>query len=105
MITKQNILTLLTICFFIGCADQNATLDNGLYAKIETSKGSIILKLAIDKAPITVANFVSLSEGNNPRVSKEFKSKMFYNGLKFHRVINDLHPGGDPLEMERRTRL
>ena len=76
MITKQNILTLLAICFFIGCADQNATLDNGLYAKIETSKGPIILKLAIDKAPITVANFVSLSEGDNPRVNEEFKSKI-----------------------------
>ena len=98
MITKQNILTLLAICFFIGCADQNATLDNGLYAKIETSKGPIILKLAIDKAPITVANFVSLSEGDNPRVNEEFKSKMFYNGLKFHRVIDDfMIQGGDPL--------
>ena len=81
MIRKKIISALLAICFFIGCADQNTALDNGLYAKIETSKGSIILKLAIDKAPITVANFVSLSEGNNPRVRKEFKSKMFYNGL------------------------
>ena len=98
MITKQNILTLLAIYFFIGCADKNTALDNGLYAKIETSKGPIILKLAIDKAPITVANFVSLSEGDNPRVSEEFKSKMFYNGLKFHRVINDfMIQGGDPL--------
>ena len=98
MISKQNILTLLALYFFIGCADQKTTLDNGLYAKIETSKGSIILKLAIDKAPITVANFVSLIEGDNPRVSEEFKSKMFYNGLKFHRVINDfMIQGGDPL--------
>ena len=56
------------------------------------------MKLAIDKAPITVANFVSLSEGDNPRVSEEFKSKMFYNGLKFHRVIDDfMIQGGDPL--------
>ena len=98
MIPKQNILTLLVICFFISCADQNTALDNGLYAKIETSKGPIILKLSIDKAPNTVANFVSLSEGNNPRVSEEFKSKMFYNGLKFHRVIDDfMIQGGDPL--------
>ncbi|PWH10572.1 peptidylprolyl isomerase [Bacteroidetes bacterium SCGC AAA795-G10] len=98
MIPKQNILTLLVICFFVSCADQNTALDNGLYAKIETSKGPIILKLSIDKAPNTVANFVSLSEGNNPRVSEEFKSKMFYNGLKFHRVIDDfMIQGGDPL--------
>ena len=89
MILKKIISTLLIINLIIGCADQNPDLDKGLYAKIETSKGPIFLKLAINKAPITVANFVSLSEGDNPRVSEEFKSKMFYNGLKFHRVIND----------------
>ena len=98
MILKKIISTLLIINLIIGCADQNPDLDKGLYAKIETSKGPIFLKLAINKAPITVANFVSLSEGDNPRVSEEFKSKMFYNGLKFHRVINDfMIQGGDPL--------
>ena len=98
MVLKKIISTLLIINLIIGCADQNPDLDKGLYAKIETSKGPIFLKLAINKAPITVANFVSLSEGDNPRVSEEFKSKMFYNGLKFHRVINDfMIQGGDPL--------
>tara|TARA_Y200000002_G_scaffold367099_1_gene358774 strand:- start:102 stop:1184 length:1083 start_codon:yes stop_codon:yes gene_type:complete len=98
MVLKKIISTLLIINLIIGCADQNPDLDKGLYAKIETSKGPIFLKLAIKKAPITVANFVSLSEGDNPRVSEEFKSKMFYNGLKFHRVINDfMIQGGDPL--------
>ena len=98
MILKKIISTFLIINLIIGCADQNPDLDKGLYAKIETSKGPIFLKLAINKAPITVANFVSLCEGDNPRVSEEFKSKMFYNGLKFHRVINDfMIQGGDPL--------
>ena len=98
MILKKIFSILLIINLIIGCADQNPDLDKGLYAKIETSKGPIFLKLAINKAPITVANFVSLSEGDNPRVSEEFKSKMFYNGLKFHRVINDfMIQGGDPL--------
>ena len=70
MIRKQNILTLIVFYLFIGCADKNTALDNGLYAKIDTNKGHIILKLAIEEAPITVANFVSLSEGDNPRVSE-----------------------------------
>jgi len=68
-----------------------------LYADIQTNKGSILLKLAYDKAPITVANFVALSEGENPKVSDEFKSKKYYNGIKFHRVIPDfMIQGGDP---------
>ena len=64
---------------------------------IQTNNGSIILKLAFDKAPITVANFVSLSEGENQKVSEEFKSKKYYDGIKFHRVIPDfMIQGGDP---------
>ena len=56
------------------------------------------MKLSIKEAPVTVANFVSLSEGDNPRVNQEFKSKTFYDGLKFHRVIDDfMIQGGDPL--------
>ena len=57
----------------------------------------MVIKLAYEKAPITVANFVSLSEGSNTYVSEEFKSKKFYNGLKFHRVIAEfMIQGGDP---------
>ena len=46
-------------------------------------------------APITVANFVSLSD-ENPKVSEEFKSKKYYNGIKFRRVIPDFMIRGDP---------
>ena len=84
---KKLIAPLLIILISIGCKTQYPDLESGLYADIKTTKGSIVVKLAHEKAPITVANFVSLSEGNNPMVSEEFKSKKFYNGLKFHRVI------------------
>jgi peptidylprolyl isomerase len=81
----------------VGCKTQYPDLDSGLYADIQTNKGSILLKLAYDKAPITVANFISLSEGENQKVSEEFKSKKYYNGIKFHRVIPDfMIQGGDP---------
>jgi FKBP-type peptidyl-prolyl cis-trans isomerase len=72
--------------------------DQGIFAEIETSKGKISVKLEYQKTPITVANFISLSEGTNTFVTDEkFKGKHFYDGLKFHRVIADfMIQGGDP---------
>ena len=80
---KKTILTILIISLITACNNNYPNLDSGLYAKISTKKGSIIIKLEMEKAPITVANFVSLSEGENPKVNEIYKSKKFYNGLKF----------------------
>lgn len=89
---------MLLLSLLLACKSQYPDLDAGLYADIQTDKGAILVKLAHEEAPITVANFVSLSEGTNPMVNEEFKSKKFYNGLKFHRVIADfMIQGGDPL--------
>lgn len=72
-------------------------LQDGLYADMETNKGDVLLKLEYKKAPITVANFVSLATGNNPYVKEELKEKPYYNGIVFHRVIeNFMIQGGDP---------
>ena len=72
--------------------------QEGIYATIETNKGNITVELFYQKAPITVANFISLAEGNNPFMTIEkLKGKPFFDGLKFHRVIADfMIQGGDP---------
>jgi peptidyl-prolyl cis-trans isomerase A (cyclophilin A) len=71
----------------------------GIFATIATNKGNITVELFYKKTPITVANFISLAEGKNPFVTLEkLKGKPFFDGLKFHRVINDfMIQGGDPL--------
>lgn len=70
----------------------------GIFATIATNKGNIVLQLEYKKTPVTVANFISLSEGKNTFVTDaKLKGKPFYDGLKFHRVIADfMIQGGDP---------
>ena len=55
-------------------------------AIFETSKGSITVNLAPEHVSLTVANFVNLVQ------------RGYYDGLKFHRVIDDfMVQGGCPL--------
>jgi cyclophilin family peptidyl-prolyl cis-trans isomerase len=78
-------------------SSQHADLGEGLFADINTTKGEIIVKLEAEKTPVTVANFVSLAEGNNPFVTDSLKGKKYYDGLIFHRVMKDfMIQGGDP---------
>lgn len=92
------IITLISMVFF-GCkSSKYADLGDGIFADIQTSKGDIIVRLEYEKTPVTVANFVSLAEGNSPFVSDDFKEKKYYDGLIFHRIIKDfMIQGGDPL--------
>jgi peptidyl-prolyl cis-trans isomerase A (cyclophilin A) len=84
--------------FFTSCKDKYKDVKDGLYAEIETPKGSILIQLEYQKAPITVANFVTLIEGTNPYVKPEYKEKPFYDKLLFHRVEPGfVIQGGDPL--------
>ncbi|PXY39138.1 peptidylprolyl isomerase [Flavobacterium cheongpyeongense] len=96
---KSILLFLLAVTSFYSCKDEHSNLPDGLYAEIETSKGSIIVELDYKKAPVTVANFVTLAEGKNEFVADEkLKNKPFFDGLKFHRVIeNFMIQTGDPL--------
>ena len=76
--------------------DNQSNLENGMYAKMKTTKGEILIQLEFEKTPLTVANFVGLSEGKIQNNAKE-KGTPYYDGLKFHRVIADfMIQGGCP---------
>src|SRR5690606_16817094 len=80
-----------------ACQDKYPDLKDGLYAEIITNKGTMVVELEYKKAPITVANFISLAEGTNTLVDSTYKGKKYYNGLTFHRIIKDfMIQGGDP---------
>lgn len=97
-------LMLFVLVFTVSCKknDKNQEkvkdLTDGIYAIISTDKGDIMLQLEPEKTPMTVANFITLAEGNNDYVADQYKGKPFYNGLKFHRVMKDfMIQGGDPM--------
>ncbi len=63
-------------------------MKEGLFALIHTSKGEINIRLEFEKTPGTVGNFVGLATG---KIKNDIKpiGEPYYDGLKFHRVIND----------------
>ncbi|AWM14714.1 peptidylprolyl isomerase [Flavobacterium sp. NRK F10] len=71
-------------------------MQDGIYAKFNTPKGSILVKLTHDKTPGTVGNFVGLAEGHLENNVLPM-GKPYYDGLTFHRVIPDfMIQGGCP---------
>ncbi len=65
--------------------DMQIDVKKGYVATFATSKGDIVIELAPQYAPVTVNNFVALARDG------------FYNGLNFHRVINNfMIQGGCP---------
>ncbi|WP_298487728.1 peptidylprolyl isomerase [uncultured Maribacter sp.] len=72
-------------------------MQDGIYAKFNTTKGEILVKLTHDKTPGTVGNFVALAEGKMENSAKS-AGEAYYDGLSFHRVIPDfMIQGGCPL--------
>lgn len=92
-----------TLCYLIERPISKPA--EGLFAVFQMSHGgvpagSFTCQLHDDKAPIAVANFISLVEGtrgwiDNPR--GRISNTSYYNGLKLHRIVqNFMIQGGDP---------
>src|SRR5689334_20898220 len=66
-------------------ADQEflKTAADGLYAKLETTRGDIYAMLEFTQTPMTVANFVGLAEGTITNTAKP-AGQPYYDGLIFH---------------------
>jgi len=81
-------------------APADSALGNGLFARISTDRGDIVVQLEFQKTPLTVCNFVALAEGK----MNVTNGKPYYDGLTFHRVISRANgddqdfmiQGGDP---------
>ncbi len=89
-ILKPIFAALLIIAFTL---ELSAQTEDGVYAKITTNRGPILIKLFYKEAPMTTCNFVGLAEGKIANTAKA-AGQPFYDGIKFHRVISKLNGDG-----------
>ena len=96
---KRILIPLVILFGLISCTPKPdySRLGPGLFARVATDYGDIMIRLAYDKAPLTVANFVALTEGTMKNSFRE-EGEPFFDGLTFHRVVpRFIIQGGDPL--------
>ena len=84
---------ILSACV-ISCNQGRAAGEpDGLYARLDTAKGEILIQLEYKRAPLTVGNFVGLAEGR----MDASKGKKYFDGQSFHRVVAGfVIQSGDP---------
>lgn len=82
---KKFEIILLSFFLMLIINIQSYSKEIEMNVKFKTTKGEINISLFPEKSPVTVASFVNLVNHG------------YYNGLKFHRVIEDfMAQGGDP---------
>jgi cyclophilin family peptidyl-prolyl cis-trans isomerase len=86
MMAKISALTSALLLIATAIGSSQARYPDGLYAEVETVKGTIVLQLEFEKTPMTVANFVGLAEGTIRNTSTP-PGVPFYDGSTFYRVV------------------
>ena len=90
------ILLAVSSFFSFSAKEKKKKLEPGLYAELKTSKGTIMLWLEFEKAPLTVSSFVGLAEGKIKNTARK-EGVPYFDSLKFHRVVPGfVIQGGDP---------
>ncbi|MCL2180602.1 MAG: peptidylprolyl isomerase [Treponema sp.] len=89
---KSSILILMGVILILSATEtvDAQNLGDGIFARITTNRGEIIVQLEYQRAPLTVCNFIALAEGR----MDNHRGRRFYDGLTFHRVIS--RANGDP---------
>ena len=88
-ITKLSVL----LCLFLAMLGTSAMSDTQPKVQFDTNKGTIVIELNQEKAPLTVKNFLSYAESG------------FYDGVIFHRVIPNfmIQGGGFTPDMQQKS--
>ena len=93
-------LSAALVFFYSGCVQPE--FSPGLYAKLNTNKGLIVLELAFEKTPMTVANFVGLAEGTIENDALPLGTP-YFDGTEFNRVVpGHVIQAGIPRDAESR---
>ena len=84
--------SVILLCLLLAILGDTAMSDSQPKVQLETNKGTIIIELDADKAPLTVANFIGYAESG------------FYDGTIFHRVIPNfmIQGGGFTPDMQQK---
>lgn len=69
-----------------ACSPSDPSREEGLWAHIHTNRGTIIARLDPHRTPMTVTNFVGLTEGTLENAAFD-PGVPYYDGTAFHRVV------------------
>jgi peptidylprolyl isomerase len=89
---KFTIFTLMGVILILSATEtaDAQNLGDGIFARITTNRGEIIVRLEYQRTPLTVCNFIALAEGR----LDNHRGRRFYDGLTFHRVISRANGDG-----------
>ena len=90
---RSNKIQFIVLCLFLAMLGTTAMSDTQPKVQFDTNKGTIVIELNQEKAPVTVENFLSYVKSG------------FYDGLIFHRVIPNfmIQGGGFTPDMQQKS--